>query len=260
MRTEIVAECSCNHLGDMTIAKAMIDAAKWAGADTVKFQMYITNMINDPSLHGFLESARLTYDQHYELAEYCRKVEIKYLCSAFDKPSLKSVAKISDRIKIPSGQLHNKGYLEYARDLGLPLILSTGMSTVTDVAKALVILSVDDLIILHCNSAYPTPDKDTNLKVIEEMRSQLLTWKVGFSDHTTGNIAAIQAITFGAVMIEKHFMLSPFFKTPDTETSLTPKQFKCYVDDIRRAEIMLGTGEKMITESEKPNLHRRDYR
>jgi len=259
-----VAECCCNHLGDIKIAKAMIDAAKWAGADTVKFQMYETELINDPKLHDFLRKAELTIKDHADLICYCQDISIQYLCSAFDVPSLKNLASLNvDRIKIPSGQLHSKTYLECAKSLGKPLILSTGMSTWEEVCDAWQILKGHNIInfnkLLQCNSAYPTPDEDANLFTIKELASDF--GLIGFSDHTLGSIAAILAVALGAIIIEKHFILSKFFKTPDTETSMTPVEFKKYVEDIRRAERMLGSGKgKNITESEKPNLHRRDFR
>lgn len=260
MHTEIIAECSCNHLGSIKIAKTMIDAAKWAGADTVKFQMYLTNMINAPALREFLEDARFTKDEHCYLKEYCNQIKIKYLCSAFDPPSLKALIDIGvNRIKIPSGQLHSKSYLEYAKSKKVPLILSTGMAAFDEIVKAVKILECNRLTLLHCNSAYPTPDEDVNLSVITTFQN-VFNCSVGYSDHNLGNVAAISAVTLGVTMIEKHFTLSKFFKTPDTETSLTPDQFKSYVKDIRRTEKMIGTGEKVPTKSEKPNMFRRDFR
>jgi sialic acid synthase SpsE len=245
----------------MKIAKAMIDAAKWAGADTVKFQMYQTELINDSSLHKFLEAVRFSTDEHKRLMGYCEKVGIEYLCSAFDITSLIILADTLkvNRIKIPSGQLHNESYLSYANSSEVPLILSTGMSTKAEVEKAIQNINWDDLIVLHCNSAYPTPDEDTNLKAIERLRC-FCSLQVGYSDHTRGNTAAIMAVGLGAVMIEKHFTLSRQLKTPDSDTSIEPGEFKSFVEDIRRAEVMLGSGEKVITESEKPNLIRRDFR
>lgn len=254
----IVADFCCNHLGDMLLTYYMISAAKEAGVDAVKFQMYEVDKINDPTLHNFLRICRFTKRQHIELKCACEEVGIRYLCSAFDTESLEVLGEMGVMIKIPSGQIHNKAYLEKAASLDNTIIMSTGMATLDEVKDAVGILG--NPAILHCTTAYPVSDEDVNLNCIITLRKEFPHCVIGYSDHTVGYEAAVAATVLGAEIVEKHFILSRAIKTPDTPVSLEPEELKQYVTQIRRTEKLMGTGVKAPTKSEEPNMFRRDFR
>ncbi len=255
----IICEAACNHLGSFTVAVAMIGAAKEAGADAIKFQMYVTEKINDPSLHDYLEHWRLEEDEHIFLKKTCEQIGIEYMCSAFDieSPDILADMKVG-RIKIPSGQIHNKTYLRKAASLGIPLIMSTGMSTITEIEDAVNILG--EPAILHCTSAYPVPDEDVNLNSMMSLMKHFPNHEVGFSDHTMNLLAAVIATSMGAKIIERHFTLSRYMVTSDSPASFEPKELKTYIESINKVKTIMGEYGKPVTQSEQPNLHRRDYR
>jgi N,N'-diacetyllegionaminate synthase len=255
-----IAEASCNHLGSMALALNMIDVAKEAGADIVKFQMYVTEKINDPKLHKFLEMCRFTEEQHRFLKKHAENVGIEYMCSAFDVESVEALGRLGvTRIKIPSGQIHNKEILKAVANLNIPVIISTGMCDKREVETAAYYPLAHDLTILHCNTAYPTPDKDANLNAIKTLIKEYYPpRKVGYSDHTIGLTASIAAAALGAEVIEKHFILSRNIRTPDTAVSLEPQELGVLVGEVKRVREMLGDGIKRPTESEKPFTHRKE--
>jgi len=252
----VIAEACCNHLGNLLLAYSMIKTAKEAGADAVKFQMYVVEKINDPALHDFLRLCYFEKDQHKELMNFCESIGIEYICSAFDIESLEILGSMGCKIKIPSGQIHNKSYLKTASNLGVPIIMSTGMATLKEVRKAAEYF--DDLTVLHCTTAYPAPDKEANLNCITTLKKDF--GHVGFSDHTTGYNAAVAAVGLGAEVIERHFTLSRSILTPDTEVSLEPAELRIYIDNIRQTKKLMGSYVKAPTKSEEPNMFRRDFR
>jgi len=252
----VIAEACCNHIGDMMLAYCMIKAAKEAGADAIKFQMYVVDKINDPSLHNFLRTSQFSEKQHKELYCACKEVGIDYMCSAFDTESLEVLQKMGARIKIPSGQIHNTAYLEKAAPSDV--IMSTGMATLDEIKKAVEILGKPK--ILHCTTAYPVPDEDVNLNCITTLKKEFPNHTIGFSDHTTGSAAAIAATALGAQIIEKHFALSRAIGTPDTPVSFEPSELRGFIQNIRHTETLMGSYVKGLAESESVNLFRRDFR
>lgn len=260
---KIIAEIGCNHLGDMDKAKKLIDAAASAGANYAKFQMFVVDKINDPSIHDFLYKSFLTQEQHYELKEYCKSRSINYLCSAFDVESIKNLAEIGcDTIKIPSGQIHNKAYLETIAQYSWHILASTGMCDLVNIQYATCILSYycSNYTLFSCTSAYPCPLEDANLKKIKQLRLIGHTNGIGFSDHTMSFCAAPMAVAMGADWIEHHIRLTGQHGSPDVPVSFSPIRMLHYIHCIREAEVLLGSDEFKIADSEKEMLHRRDFR
>jgi sialic acid synthase SpsE len=245
----------------MTNAIAMADAALNAGADAVKFQMYVPELINDKSLHQFLRQARLTRGEHLELKSYCEISGIDYLCSAFDCDSLDALNSMGmETYKVPSGQIHSETYLRRLASFGKFCIVSSGMCDIGDLVVADAVLTNNKVCYLHCNTAYPTPPCDANVRAIATIQTAFPHRLVGYSDHTLGVEAAAAAVTIGAKIIEKHFILSRKIQTPDTRVSLEPGELARYVDTIRRTETLLGDGNKIPQKSEVANMFRKDYR
>ena len=263
-KVKIVAEVGCNHDGDLMMAKRTIDAAVIAGADAVKFQMYVTEKINDPSLHDFLRKTRLSTSDHIKLKLHCKAKDTEYLCSAFDTESLLQLCSMGMKTyKIPSGQIHNKAYLSLAGSFKKKIILSTGMAELCEIEKALIVLldagtKKENITLMQCTTAYPVPVHEANIRALETL-SQLGT-DVGFSDHCITNEPAIAAVAMGAKIIEKHFIAFSYLATPDRPVSLDTEQFLCYTQSIRLTEKALGRGGKNVMPSEKCNLFRRDFR
>lgn len=263
-RVYLIAEIGCNHNGEMAVAKRTIDRAQQSGANAAKFQMYVTEKINDPALHPFLERVRLTTDQHKELKKHCRLKGIDYLCSAFDVESLLELRKMKmGTYKIPSGQIHNQPYLKLVGSFRKKIIMSTGMATFNEVKQAVKILldagtKTRNITLMHCTTAYPAPLIEANMKAIEQLKK--ISSNVGYSDHCEDVTPAILAIAFGATVIEKHFIGFTDFDTPDLPVSLDPEDFFCYTRIIRGTERALGSGIKAPVPSEEPNMFRRDVR
>lgn len=260
-KTYIIAECGLNHQGNITVAKQMIAIAKSVGCDCVKFQCFYEGEVN--GLWPKLEQYHFGSIDLVELKEYCEKLKIDFLCSAFGLRSLNVLRSINCKIlKIPSGKIVDKKYLEYAAKNFDKFILSTGMADFNEIEIAYEILNPgweDKIILLHCVSAYPAPVKEMNLEVIRKWRENELEpfIKVGLSDHTLVNEIAIAAVAMGAEVIEKHFTLSRNMKGPDHSASIEPLELLSLVRAIRNVEAAMGTGEKKCQESEKVNLFRR---
>ena len=257
---EIIAECGSNHLGDIDAAKKMIDAAKEAGADTVKFQCYKTELLMNlpPGAFEITKRAELGVKKLKELIEYCDG--INFLCSAFDTDSLWTLYSLGlKRLKVPSGQLTSGSYLSEAGKLFHTIILSTGMATDIETNSAVLMLAGFDneLSILHCTSKYPTPFEDVNLNTMLAMLN-VYPYPVGLSDHTLGIEVSVAAVALGARIIEKHFTLDKTLDTPDRAVSLNPKEFTRMVKSIRNTEKAMGGFEKCI--APLVDISRKDYR
>lgn len=271
IKVYIIAEAGVNHNGDIDIAKKLIYEASIAGADAVKFQTFKADDLvtkdakkanyqmestkNNDNQYDMLKELELSYENHKELIDVCKKNNIDFLTSPFginDCIFLKELA--LDTIKIPSGEINNVPYLKEAKKFK-NIILSTGMSTLEEVAFAVNLLKTteNNLSLLHCNSQYPTPYEDVNLKAINTMNSEF-NLPIGYSDHTIGLEISVAAVALGATIIEKHFTLDKNFVGPDHKASMNPTEFKALVNAIRNVEKSFGDGIKKVTNSEKDNI------
>lgn len=270
MKVLIIAEAGVNHNGSLKLAKKLVNAAKKAKADYIKFQSfnhkklttknapkadYQKDSYNKKQTQAvMLKNLELSKSKQIELIKYCKKKKIKFLCTAFDEENLQFlINKGIDYIKIPSGEITNLPFLEFIKKKQKKILLSTGASSIKDISNALKILdNKKKITILHCNSAYPTPYQDINLNSLKFIR-QKFKCNIGFSDHSLSLIAPSGAVAIGATIIEKHFTLSRKLKGPDHKSSLEPSELSIMVDNIREMEKALGKIEKKITKSEKKN-------
>lgn len=272
----IIAEAGVNHNGSTENAFRLVDAAAEAGADYIKFQTFkaekavsisakkanyqIQNSQNSgESQLEMLKKLELTQEQHEQIINYCKVKNINFFSTAFDLDSLEYLASIGlDIVKIPSGEITNLPYLRKAASLFSKVILSTGMATITEIKDAMEVfthagINKENITILHCNTEYPTPMKDVNLKAMLHIQEVLGT-KVGYSDHTLGIEVPIAAVALGAGVIEKHFTLDKTMEGPDHKASLEPKELKAMVEAIRNIEKALsGSGYKEVSPSESKN-------
>ncbi len=261
----IIAEAGVNHNGDINLAKKLIDAAVEAGVDYVKFQTFkaenlvsknakkadyqIENTKNhDESQLQMLRKLELSHAQHEELISYCKQKNISFFSTAFDLDSLEYLKDLGLKlVKRPSGEITNLPYLRRAASLFKEVILSSGMSTIEEIGEALDVflqegISKDSITILHCNTEYPTPMKDVNLKAMISIQKKFGV-KIGYSDHTLGIEVPIAAVALGGKMIEKHFTLDRSLQGPDQLASIEPGELKAMVNAIRNIELAIsGTG------------------
>lgn len=271
-RTFVIAEAGVNHNGNIDLAKRLIDAASEAGADAVKFQTFkVGNLVcknaekaayqlettdKSESQYDMLRKLELTREQHVELIEYCKTRHIMFLSTPFDIESLLLLVELGlPIIKIPSGEITNLPYLWAVAKQKKKVILSTGMSDLEEVKDAVKLLKdngTEDITVLHCNTQYPTPMEDVNLKAMITIKDELEI-PVGYSDHTQGIEVPIAAAAMGATVIEKHFTLDKNMDGPDHKASLEPVELKCMVQAIRNIEKALGSGKKEVTVSEVQN-------
>lgn len=260
-KTLVIAEIGVNHNGDIELAKEMIAAAKEACVDVVKFQTYtaeevmteqtpLTAYMKGASDKNFLELARrleLTFDQTLMLQEYAKQRGVEFLSSPFDVPSCEFLSTIGmTRLKIPSGETVNPFLLRAAAATKLPLIVSTGMATLAEVARSLEFLERHQsgpVTLLHCTSQYPAEPRFCNLRAMSTMAAAFHL-PVGYSDHTPGIEISLAAVALGATVIEKHFTLDRKLPGPDQAASLEPHELRALVDGIRSIEVALGDGRK----------------
>jgi N,N'-diacetyllegionaminate synthase len=271
----VIAEAGVNHNGDLDLAKRLIEIAATAGADYVKFQTFnaerivtrdaskaeYQNRTTDSleSQFNMLKKLELTPEMHIDLIDHCAKKSIKFLSTGFDIESVEMLVNLGQRlIKIPSGEITNYPYLRYVGSLQLPIILSTGMSTLKEISEALDVLESSGsarsgITVLHCTTEYPAPISEVNLRAIETIRS---TFKVpvGYSDHTEGIDVSIGAVALGATVIEKHFTTSRSLPGPDHRASLEPDELAALISALRKMEVALGDGVKAPTASELGNI------
>jgi N,N'-diacetyllegionaminate synthase len=275
-KTIIIAEAGVNHNGDINLAKQLIEVASQAGADFVKFQTFkaenqttssakkadyqLKNTVNTETQKEMLRRLELTEDMHYQLIDYCKKCNIRFLSTGFDIESVNFLKKIGQEyFKIPSGEINNLPYLNHIGRLGGKIILSTGMSTLGDIEAAIDVLEIagtlrSDIIVLHCTTEYPTPMVEVNLRAMQTIRGAFGV-SVGYSDHTLGIEVPIAAVAIGACIVEKHFTLSRDLPGPDHKASLEPKELTNMVLSIRNIELALGDGVKRLTNSEHKNQY-----
>lgn len=271
----VIAEAGVNHNGSLKIAKKLVDKAVEAKADFIKFQTFRAESIatskakkanyqkkNSNKIetqYEMLKKLELSEDKFNIIASYCKKKKINFLSSPFDIESLNFLKKLKMKyIKIPSGEITNLPLLEEIGKTKKKVILSTGMCNITEIKKALLVLTKfgiqkNKIILLHCNSEYPTPFKDVNLKAIITLKRKFKL-NIGYSDHTIGIEASLAAVALGANIVEKHFTLNKKSKGPDHSSSLEPDELTKMIKAIRNIEISLGHGKKIPSISEKKNI------
>ena len=272
----IIAEAGVNHNGSLDKAKLLIDVAATAGVDFVKFQSFKANKLvspnaqkaeyqkknisdNDDNQFQMLIDLELSEEDHIELIDYCNHKNVAFFSTAFDVDGLKYLDSLGlGLFKVPSGEITNYPYLRKLAEIGKPVILSTGLSNLKDIQRALEVLEQgihrSMVTILHCNTEYPTPMEDVNLKAMRTIESHFNT-SVGYSDHTMGIEVPIAAVALGARVIEKHFTLDRDLPGPDHKASLEPDELRAMVMAIRNIEQALsGSGLKEPSLSEKKNI------
>lgn len=275
-RTLIIAEAGVNHNGSIELAKQLIDVAAAAGVDFVKFQTFKTEQLvsqkatkatyqventGDAVETQFEMIKKLELDRatHEELLDYCNKKGVRFFSTAFDLDSIDLLEELGlPLFKVPSGEITNLPYLRKIATKGKPVILSTGMCNLSDIEGAIKVMLAggvqqDELTVLHCNTEYPTPMADVNLRAMNTI-GHAFGVKVGYSDHTLGIEVPIAAVARGAVCIEKHFTLDRNMEGPDHRASLEPEELKAMVSAIRNIEQALGDGIKQPSASEAKNI------
>ena len=273
-RVFIIAEAGVNHNGKLELACKLVDVATEAGADAVKFQTFKPEKV----VGRFAEKAKyqkkttdaaesqldmikkldLGYEAFVELKKYCEKKGIIFLSTPFDLDSIEFLDQLGlDIFKIPSGEITNLPYLRKLGSLNKQVIMSAGMADLKEVKEALDVLvscgtDREGITILHCNTEYPSPFEDVNLKAMLSIRDELGV-RVGYSDHTLGTEVSVAAVAMGAEVIEKHFTLDKNMEGPDHKASLEPDELKAMVQAIRNIEKALGNGIKKPSPSELKN-------
>lgn len=273
MSVFIIAEAGVNHNGKLELAKQLVNKAKDAGVDCIKFQTFISeNLVSkfankadyqkQPADSGenqldMLRKLELSFDEFIELDAYCTSRKIQFLSTPFDFESIDFLDNLDMGIwKIPSGEINNLPYLIKIAKTHKPIILSTGMSTLEEVGEAMDVLNAHGggtITILHCTTEYPAPFLDVNLKAMDTLRQKFKV-SVGYSDHTIGIEIPIAAVVMGATIIEKHFTLDRNMEGPDHQASLEPHELKSMVSAIRNVELAMGSSDKKPAESEKKNM------
>lgn len=272
-KTFIIAEAGVNHNGNVEIAKRLIDVAAKAGADAVKFQTFnadklviskaqkadyqIENTGKVESQQEMLKKLQLQEADFIELKEYCNMVGIMFISTPFDIDSFRFLLSMGiSMIKVPSGEITNYPLLREIGKSGLKVILSTGMCELEEVQAAVRILrsfGATEIIVLQCNTEYPTPFEDANIRAMMTL-GQETGCSYGYSDHTLGNDAAIAAVALGACVVEKHFTLDKTMEGPDHIASIEPYELEELVSSIRNVEKALGSGIKRVSNSERKNV------
>lgn len=276
MHTLIIAEAGVNHNGCIEMAMKLIEAAANAGADFVKFQTFKADSLvsktakkaayqqknfndGDDFQYVMLKNLELNEAAHLELINHCKKCNIRFLSTGFDKESIDFLDSLNiPFFKIPSGEITNKPYLQHIAGKGRPVILSTGMANMDEIKAAVFVLvengvHQEQITVLHCNTEYPTPMADVNLKAMLQIRDELGV-KIGYSDHTNGIEVPIAAVALGAEVIEKHFTIDRNLPGPDHKASLEPAELKAMVTAIRNIEkAVSGSGLKEPSPSEIKN-------
>lgn len=274
-KTVIIAEAGVNHNGNLEQAKKLIDVAAEAGVDFVKFQTFKadkivtkkagradyqnTNTGNKDSQYDMIKKLELSEADHHHLVSYCKSKRIKFLSTGFDLESLEFLNDLNiELFKIPSGEITNLPYLKKIASFKKPVVMSTGMADLKEVNDAFQVLikeglKKENITIVHCNTEYPTPMEDVNIKAMNTM-GQEFNVKVGYSDHTLGIEVPIAAVALGATVIEKHFTLDRNLPGPDHRASLEPGELKAMVLAIRNIEAAIsGSGKKEPSSSEEKN-------
>ncbi|MBO7507421.1 MAG: N-acetylneuraminate synthase [Paludibacteraceae bacterium] len=272
----VIAEAGVNHNGSLDLAMRLVDKAVEAGVDMIKFQTFKSEKLvskaarqaeyqqrnigkKDEGQLAMLKKLELSQSDHEELLAYCCKKGVRFFSTAFDMDSIEYLHSLKMGLwKIPSGEITNYPYLRKIAQYHEPVILSTGMCELSDIEAALNVLldfgvRKDQITILHCNTEYPTPYGDVNLRAMLEIGDRFGV-SVGYSDHTKGIEVPIAAVALGAAVIEKHFTLDRNMEGPDHKASLEPDELRNMVNAIRNIEQALGSGHKTVSESERKNI------
>lgn len=274
MKTLIIAEAGVNHNGDLMLAKQLINVAAEAGADFVKFQTFKANCLAVPTApkadyqhrattveetqYEMLRRLELSEEMHATLIAHCAECNIRFLSTGFDIESVNLLVSLGlDCFKIPSGEITNLPYLRHIGQFGKSILLSTGMSTMDEVEKAVVAIEKagttrDKVTVLHCTTEYPTPMEEVNLRAMVSIGNALGV-RIGYSDHTHGIEVAVAAVAMGACVIEKHFTLDRNMPGPDHNASLEPAELLEMVKAIRNIEAAMGDGIKRPMPNEEGN-------
>ena len=273
MSVLIIAEAGVNHNGSLDLALKMVDEAKRAGADIVKFQTAIPEKViskyadkaeyqkkttgNEESQLEMCKRIHLKLSDYDIIKKYCEEVGIEFLSTPFDLESIDYLEKLGMRLwKIPSGEITNLPYLIKIAKTGKPVIMSTGMAELNEVEEAVNVLKENgagEITLLHCTTEYPAPFESVNLRAMNTLREKFGT-EAGYSDHTVGFEAAVAAAVLGASVIEKHFTLNHNMEGPDHKASLEPEELEIMINNIRLIEKALGDGVKRPAEAEKKNI------
>lgn len=274
-RVFIIAEAGVNHNGSFDLAIKLCDIAKQAGADAVKFQTFKTEKLltkkvklaeyqsksmgpGVESQYEMIKKLELSFDQFGLLKAHCDKIGIEFMSTPDDDDSLEFLVELGvKRLKVGSAEITNVPFLRKFAATGLPLIVSTGMADMEEVLQAKKTLidagaRLESLTFLHCNTEYPTPMCDVNLRAMTTMKEKLQT-RVGYSDHTLGITVCTASAALGATVLEKHFTIDTSMEGPDHKASLTPEELKKLVDAVRDVEVCLGSAEKKASPSEAKN-------
>lgn len=276
MSVLIIAEAGVNHNGSMEIAKQLVDAAVDAGVDIIKFQTFKAEKLvsksakqaeyqkrnisdGNDSQYEMLKKLELSKENHEELIAYCKEKGIRFWSTAFDSESMDYLHSLNLGLwKIPSGEITNYPYLRKIASYREDIIMSTGMCEEQDIQNAIYVLvklgiKKEQIILLHCNTQYPTPFQDVNLKAMNTIK-ETFGIQVGYSDHTQGIEVPIAAVALGAAVIEKHFTIDRNLPGPDHKASLEPSELRAMVNAIRNIEQALGDGIKKVSDSERGNI------
>jgi N,N'-diacetyllegionaminate synthase len=272
--TYIIAEAGVNHNGDIELGKRMIEVAAKANVSSIKFQTFKPEMMTskfavkaeyqkinlsdeDDSQLAMLKKYELTEKMHLELMKCCSDFGVDFLSTPFDIDSIELLKQLGiGKWKIPSGEITNLPYLRRIAQSDKPIILSTGMSTLEEVGEAVAVLKTSEdreITLLHCNTQYPTPYQDVNLKAMQTLKDTFHL-PVGYSDHTKGIEISLAAVVMGASVVEKHFTLDRNMPGPDHKASLTPTELDDLVIGVRNIEAAMGDGVKIPSVSETPNI------
>lgn len=273
-KTFIIAEAGVNHNGDINLAKQLIDAASESGVDAIKFQTWKTELLvtqnaamaeyqventqREESQYDMLKRLELSYPDFLELKAYCDEKGIMFLSTPDEEQSATFLDGLQNMFKIGSGELTNTPFLRHIASFGKPIILSTGMSYLSEVEHAIFTLnhagiSLSDITVLHATTDYPTAPCDVNLHAITTIANAFPGISVGYSDHTLGIEVPVAAVALGAKVIEKHFTLDKAMEGPDHKASLEPDELAKMIAAIRNIDVALGNGWKVPTKVEQAN-------
>ena len=269
----LIAELSANHGGEITFAKEAIKAAKEIGANAIKLQTYTADTLtlncnkedfivksdtlwDGKTLYGLYSEAYTPWEWHQELFEYARAIDIDIFSTPFDKSAVDFLEQFNpSAYKIASFEITDYGLIEYTAEKGKPMIISTGIATIDEIQDAVDIcrsVGNNDIILLKCTSAYPAAFEDANLKTIPNLAETFGVFS-GFSDHTPGIVAPVVAVTLGARVIEKHFILDKSIGGPDASFSLDKEEFAQMIKAVRNTEKLLGKVDYSLTDKKKKN-------
>ncbi|MEM6783444.1 MAG: N-acetylneuraminate synthase family protein [Bacteroidota bacterium] len=264
----IIAEIGINHNGSLDLAKQLIDAAKEAGCDAVKFQKRTPELCVPPEQRSkmrqtpwgyityfeYREQVEFGWDEYEQIDAYCKGLGIQWLASCWDEESVKFIEAFdSPAYKIQSAAVTDGPLLEALKDTGRPLVLSTGMSTMEQIHEAVDFLGMDDLVLCHSTSSYPCPPDEINLRMIDTLRATF-PYPVGYSGHEVGLPTTVASAAMGACYIERHITLDRAMWGSDQAASVEPGGFKRLVHYIRTVETAMGDGQKRVYESELSSM------